>query len=178
MSLIEKLKAGKRNIKIIEWPGTDEKVGITVLAEGELQDAQFATERLFKAAGIDVTASTIDAYGAENNTQILARALVDPAKRREDGTCEPLFPDVDALRAVITSEVKGPLIDAYNAFQDECSPSPLSLSDDEMEAMIDDLKKNPTYGTGLSLRTLIRLVLYSADRPTDARKDSGSTSSQ
>jgi hypothetical protein len=177
-SLIEKLKAGKRNIKRLEYPGTDQGIGITVLSEAETQEAVFASERLFKEHLIEVSATTADAYVSELNTQILFRALVNPAVQKKDGSCERYFSDVDEFRGMLMKDAKGILIDEYNAFQDECSPSPLKMSENEIEALVEKIKKNQMPGSGLSFRMLRELTTYLACRHQASQKDSGSTSSE
>ncbi len=174
--LIEKLKMGKRNIRTLIYPGTeDEEVGITVLSESETQEAIFATERVFKDAGVEVSAMTLGAYTAENNTQVLVRALVDPKRRKKDGTCERLFKDVDEFRSFLLREQKEALIDEYNAFEKECSPA--DPSEEELEALSAEVKKNLTLGPNLSIHTLQRLIIYLAKQLLTLQKDNGSTSS-
>lgn len=177
MGLLEKLKAGKRNIKVVPFPGQDDSIGITVLTESEVQEATFATERLFKANDIAVSATTIGAYNAELNTQILFRALVNPAKQRQDGTHERMFKTADELRGLIVGQIKDRLVEEYNALEEECSPSPLKMGDDEFERLFDSLKKSPeTIGNSLNLRTLRGLIIYLANRPATSQTDSGSIS--
>jgi len=177
MSLIEKLKAGKKNVKVIRWPGTDDEIGITILAEAETQEALFAAERLFKEAGIEVTATTINAYNSEVNTQTLFRALVDSSRKKPDGTHERYFKGIDEFRSLLHREAKEILIEEYNAFEDECNPSPAKLSDEELEKILEDVKKNSHPGTNLSFGTLRQLVAYLASRPSSSQKASGSISS-
>src|SRR5450759_4032023 len=110
MDLIEKLKAGKRNIKTIKFPGTDDIIGLAVLTEAETQEALFAAERLFKENQIEISATTISAYNSEANTQTLVRALVNPAKKKEDGTYEQYFESIGEFRSLILRETKDLLI--------------------------------------------------------------------
>ena len=77
MSLLEKLKAGKKNKKTIKYPGTDQDIVVSILSEADIQIAHFEAERLFKKNGIEVSMSTVDAYEAEKTTQILFRACSD-----------------------------------------------------------------------------------------------------
>lgn len=177
MDLIEKLKAGKRNIKTIRFPGTDEVIGLTVLTEAETQEAIFATERLFKENQIEVSATTVSAYNSEANTQTLFRAIVNPARKKEDGTYAQYFPGIDEFRSLIGREAKDILIEEYNAFEEECSPSPLKLSEQAMEEILAEVKKNPIFGNGLNFSTLRQLTMYLAGRLSILQKASGSMSS-
>lgn len=178
MSLLEKLKAGKKNVKVIDFPGMEpaETIGISVLTEAETQAAAMETERLFKKAGLDFTAGISDAYQAEQNTQLLFHALVEPALSG-DGSHRPYFKTVDEFRSLITRTIKDALTDEYNAWEQECGPNPLTLSDQELEAVFEDVKKNPQHGSGLSISTLRKLVTYLASRPAASPEASGSTSS-
>lgn len=175
MNLIEVLKAGKKHIKTLKFPGTEFEVGLCVLTDGEVQDAVFSTEQRFKEKGIEITATTLATYNRELNTQMLFRALVDPLKQRPDGTYEPIFKKVDELR-LATADQKNELIEEYNAFEAQCSPSPVKMTDDEFDALFEDIKKNPLTGNDLSLQTARRLILYLASRPQNLPKDSGSIS--
>jgi hypothetical protein len=170
MSLIEKLKAGKKNVKPVLWPGTDETVRLAVLTEAEIQQALFETEKKFKAAGIEFSVATADAYQSEQNTQTLALALLDERGGR-------LFKTADELRPLLQPSVKDVLIEEFNAWQQECSPSLTRLGDEEFDKLFEDIKKNPSTSNGLSLRTLRELIIYLASRPATSPQASGSTSS-
>lgn len=176
MSLLEKLKAGKKNVKLVDFPGTDEKIAITVLTEAEIQAAAMETERLFKKAGLDLSAGTADAYQAEQNTQLLFRALVEP-EPGADGTRRPRFSTADELRSLVTRLAKDALTDEYNAWEQECGPDPMTLGEQELDALFEAVKKNPLHGSALSISTLRRLVIYLASRPSTSPEASGSTSS-
>jgi hypothetical protein len=179
VSIIEKLKMGKSNVKVVDWPGLDgETIGITVLTEAETQEAQFAAERLFKDESIEVNAMTVGAYTSEANTQILFRALVNPQKKTKDGDYERIFSSVDQFRGLVRREAKEVLIDAYNAFEEECSPSPKKMSDEDLQALLDDAKKNSGMpGNDLSFSTLRQLITFTVNLLLSLQRDSGSTSS-
>lgn len=172
MSLIDKLKAGVKNIKATVWPGTDYKIGIRILTEAEVQAAHFAVEQLFKKQGIDFTAATVDAYQSEQNTQVLARAIVDPDTR------SPLFKNADELREQIAHpEIKAALTTEYNDWQAECSPALSEMTEERYAELFEDVKKNgPSTLSGSNLRTLKGLITYLADRQLKLRKVSGYTS--
>lgn len=177
MSLIEKLKAGKRNIRQIPWPGTDTNIGLTVLTESELQEAVFETERLFKKSGIEVSATTLGAYEKELSTQTLFRAIVDPDQPRPDGTWARLFTSIVDLKALFTAPaIKDNLIAEYNALEEECNPSPSVLSETELMTLFETVKKSPDSGTSLSSSSQRQLIAFMASRLSNSPKDSGSTS--
>jgi|GEM_PF-778832 hypothetical protein len=179
MGLIEKLKAGKSNIRIMKFPGTDEDIGITVLTEGETQEAMFAAERLYKDSKIEVSGVTVGSYTSEQNTQILSRALVDPGRKKADGSYERYFKSVGELRGLLRREAKETLIEEYNRFEEETSPSPLKISAEELDILLEDIKKNPeTVGNVSSFCMLRELTLYLVNQLVILQKGNGSTSSE
>ena len=171
MGLLEKLKAGKKNIKVLKFPGTEEDIGLSVLTEFETQEAVFAAERRFNDAGIEITATTLGVYNAEVNVQLLFLTMTNPS-----GGKSP-FKDAGELRGLLTRESRNILVDEYNAWEDECNPSPLRMSDDDFEKLFGALKKNAgASGSDLSLRTLRGLITYLACRETKSPPASGSIS--
>lgn len=171
MSLLEKLKAGTRNIRVLKFPGTDEDVAVRVLSAQEIQDSVFAAETLFKKAEVDVSASTLDAYEDERTTQILWRALRDPENQKE-----PFAATVAELRKGLTRAEKSILADLYNEFEKECSPDFMAMTDTEFEELFETVKKNPEQLTSnLSSPMLRGLLRYLASRPSTLPTGSGST---
>ena len=69
MSLIEKLKAGTRNVKTIKFPGSEDDITMQILSNADIQDAVFVAERRFKGDEMPVVTSTLDAYEDERTTQ-------------------------------------------------------------------------------------------------------------
>lgn len=171
MSLLNKLKAGKKNVNIIPWPGMDgEKVGIAVLTEDEIQQAVFAAEKHFKDAGLEFSAATVDAYQSEQNTQLLVLALVDPVKKT------PIFKSASELRPLLIPGVKDVLVDEVNAWQQECSPRLDGLTEEKYGELFEEVKKNPSILNDSDSRTLRGLITYLASRQSKLPKASGSTS--
>lgn len=177
MSLIEKLKAGKRHIRKMKFPGTDIEIGIQVLNEAELQASIFETERHFKNAGIEISATTIGIYDKEQITQTLFRAIVEPSKPNQNGTYNKLFSNVDDLRALFFSQdIKDELVEVYNELQKEVSPSVHQMSEAELETIFETVKKNPDSGMNLSSFTLKQLLRFMVSRESTSPKDNGSIS--
>jgi len=159
MSLLEKLKSGKRNVRLIKFPGTDHDVALRVLSNAEVQEALFATEGRFKQKKIEVSATTVEAYEDENTIQILTRALRDPKDPEQ-----PFAANVDQLREMITLEEKNDLVREYDAFENEVSPSAKTIDDDELDRIFDEVKKKPETGSSLNIYTLRKLIIYLASR--------------
>lgn len=153
--LLQRLKLGSDNVKLIDWPGTTKKVALKILSQQDQQLAAFETERHFKSNKIDVSMVTAEEYENEKATQILYRSLKDPEKLGE-----AIAGTITEFRSLITREEKKLLIDSYLTFESECSPSPDNLSDEEFDRLITDLKKNPaqTLGNITSIHTLRRLL--------------------
>ena len=174
MNLLEVLKAGKKNIKRLKFPGTEQEIGLTVLTEAEIEESVFATELVFKAAEVNITSTSISMYNSELSTQMLFRALVDPLKTKKDGTYERIFKSPDELRSLITSAQKAILIGEYNNFENECSPDVDKLSQLKFDELFEELKKNPQAGNSLSLQTARRLILYLVGRLQSLPQANGS----
>lgn len=172
MSLLAKLKSGKKNIRTIQFPGTDKNAALQALSNQDFQDAVFAAELKFRSADIAVTPSTLDAYEDERTTQVLFRALKDP-----DDPLKSFAGSVDELRKLLTKEEKEILVDEYNSFEKECSPRFAQLSNEEFEKIWNEVKKSPQMLlSSLSSGTLRGLISYLACRQTNSRTDNGSTS--
>jgi len=171
MSLIEKLKAGTRNVKAIKFPGTEDDIVMQILSNADIQDAVFAAERRFKGEEMSVASSTLDAYEDERTTQILFRALRDP-----DNSKKPFSSSADELRKLLTREQKDYLIAEYAAFENECSPRLENLSDDRFNEIWEEIKKKPTALNTLSSGMQRRLLLFLVSQQSTSPTHSGSTS--
>ena len=170
MSLLEKLKAGKKNKKTIKYPGTDQDIVVSILSEADIQIAHFEAERLFKKNGIEVSMSTVDAYEAEKTTQILFRACSDTEGK-------PLAKAVDEFRSQVLKAEKDILVDEYNALENECSPNPDMMSGEDIEKIIDEVKKRPEIiGSVSNIVTARKLIVSLASRLQNSQQGSGSTS--
>lgn len=170
MSMLERLKKGTDNKKVISFPGTSEEIVVSVLSEGARQDAQFATEQYFKRKDIEISMSTVDAYEAEKTLQMLYRALSD-----QEG--KPLARTVDEFRGLITIDEKDRLVEEYLSFEKECSPDPETMSEAELEELCDEIKKKPEMiGSFSNIGTARQLISYMVNRLPSSLPDSGSTS--
>jgi hypothetical protein len=171
MSQLEKLKAGKRNTKIIKFPGTEQDIVINVLSNAERQDAHFAAERHFKGNHIEVSMVTVDAYEGEKSLQMIYRAL-------KDADHQPIAKTVDAFRSLLTLDEKDFLIAEYIAFEKECSPVTEAILEEELDALIVSVKKNAdeTVGSVLSINIARKLIVSLVSRLQMQQKDNGFTS--
>lgn len=171
-SIIEKLKAGASQIQKTTWPGTDVTVGLRPLTEQDYLDASLATDRLYKKADIAVGMHNISDYNAEKDTHRLWRALVDP------DTGERLTSSLEDFRRLLTSGVRGILIEKLNALDEEVNPNPYEMTDEEFDELYFSLKKNceKIIGNVSNTSTLRRLVRSLVADLSDLPTDNGSTS--
>ena len=162
MSLLDTLKLGTKNCKMVKWPGTDTEIAMSILSQQQIQDAVFATERLFKGEKIEMNMGTADEYDSELSTQKLFRSIHDPKDMDK-----PVATTITEFRKALTREDRTVLIEEYLAFEKECSPSPDNLTNDEFDQLLSDLKKTPheTLGRITSISTLKKLLLIMASRP-------------
>jgi len=167
-NLIEKLKLGVENVKLIQWPGTDQKVLLKVLSQKEIQDASFAAERLFNTEKIAVNMMTTDAYETEKVIQLLYRAIRDPEKQEE-----PIAPSITEFRKALTKEDVEYLSEEYGTFTKDCSPNPDNISSEEFDKILVDVKKNPLSITGVnySSTTLKKFITSLASQPVTLPMD-------
>ena len=151
--LHERIRAGTRNRCEILWPGTDVPVFLRVLSKAELQEAAFAADKRFRAAGVEVSTHTVEAYIDEETLQILYRALGDEAGK-------PVAPTVEQFRGLLNSNVQTALARAYKAHEEEISPDLDKLDDAGFAALLETLQKNAeaTIGCVSSIATARRLL--------------------
>jgi hypothetical protein len=172
-SLLAKLKAGKRNTNTIKFPGTDSDVALRILTEAERQESVFAAENHFKKKKIEYSVATSDEMEMETDTQILFRALRNP-----DNLSKSLAGSADELRGMIEENEKQILISQYIAFEQECSPNPKQLDAEELDSLIEGVKKNPEMIIGSVSNIVIarQLITILVKQLAISPKDNGSTS--
>ncbi|HEX2958024.1 MAG TPA: hypothetical protein VHO70_14415 [Chitinispirillaceae bacterium] len=171
--ILSRIKAGLKNHKILLYPGTDVQVRMNLLSEADTLDAIAAADQMFKAKKLEVTFHTVNAFENEKAVQMLYRAL------RDADNVEPLVSSIADFRKLLTSEYRTALIEEYNSLSEECSPSPVTLSADEFDRLIETVKKNPreTIGNTSSLSTLRKLTLSLAEELASLQKANGPISS-
>ena len=157
--LLQKLKLGTSNVKLINWPGTETQIALRILSQAQLQEASFDTERVFKNAKIETNLMTAQIYQEEETNQILYRALRDPANLEE-----PIAPTIAEFKKALTVNEKKILIEEYSGFDSECNPSPGNLSSEEFDRLTQELKKKPeaTLQNITSLPIAKKLLLFMA----------------
>lgn len=155
--ILERIKAGTKNRTTIRWPGSESEVTLRVLSKDELHQATFQAHHHFKRQDIPVATHTIETFKDEETIQILYRALRGTGEEAD----KPLSSSIDSFRALVSMDEISELADAYEAFQNECSPSMEKMSGDEFERLLAELKKKPEMivSSVSSIGTLRRLLL-------------------
>lgn len=174
MGILQKLRAGKNNRRAVRVPETDEFVDLCVLSDAEEQEAEFAAESLYTAAGITIAFHNITEFQLEVTTQKLYRAL------RVIGTDTPIEPDIVTFKKNLTRGQRDFFIDELNAHIEQCNPAMCNMPIAEFDALLEQLKKKPqeTILSVLSISTLRKLALYLAKIRLSSPEDSGSTFGQ
>ena len=159
--LLSRLKSGAAAVGTVTVEGVT--FGLRLLTEQDYLEAQIATESAMKEAEMALSVSTAESFEAEKASQLLARALVDP------DTGKPVAASAKVLRQAISRDQKMMLIDAYLDHEKAFSPSERTLSDADLAALLDTLKKTPetTVLNGLSTTTLKRLITCSVCPPAN-----------
>lgn len=149
------LRAGVRMRKTIPFPGTQQQVDLKVLTNAEEQDAEFAAENVFKTAKIGIEFHNVNNFNHEITVQKLYRSL------RETGTDHPIAASITDFKSNITPIECDLLVEELNAFLEEFNPSPMTMTAEEFDGVVEGLKKNPsqTIGNISSFATLKRLAL-------------------
>lgn len=169
-TFLERIKLGTANTKLINWPGTNEKVAMKILSEQDRMEIDFSVDRLYKSEKVEVNLITTSHYEPEKFVQILFRCLRCP-----DDLDRPLANSITDFRRALTREDTKVLISEYVAFEQECSPSPENLSPEDFDKLLLEVKKNPdtTIGNITNLTTAKKLLLTLAVQPPNLPPDNG-----
>lgn len=153
MDLIDKIKAGSQATKDINWPGSENMIRIRLCNESDFLLASQQTDKIFE--GTRIAAENVDQYSAEKETQLLFRAILDPT------TDKQLFTNITEFRSVLTPEIKNILGEALDALHEEYSPDPETISEEDFDKLVQDVKKNAEAIENVSnIFTLRKLVRY------------------
>ena len=173
MDLLGTLKAGVNNYVEINYPGTENKIRIHPLTDGEEQAAEFAAEKVFSSEGVAIAMHNIDTFELEKTVQKLYLAC-----RTAEG--EKLATTSQRFKQLISRTERDILVEEYNELLAKCSPSPSVLSEEEFNNILEEVKKKPYETTGniSSLSTLRKLAISLAVELAISQKGNGSISSQ
>jgi hypothetical protein len=163
MNDLSNLLAGTENRQLIKWPGTDITVSMRILSDHEIQQATFATERIFAEQKMKYdTIFTADSYQQEKVTQMLYMSLSWP-----DEPGKKVTATITDFRKALTLDAKNMLSDIYVQFEKDRSPQPETMTQDEFDKLFVDIKKKPDdiIGKFLSCNTLKKLIITLASQP-------------
>jgi hypothetical protein len=156
--LLMKLKAGRaaqRRATLPRKDGDGVELGLRILTEADYMAAGLAAIETLRAAGHEeVGVANAELFEQAKVTELLARALVDPA------TGLPVVDNAEDLRGALARADKVFLIEQYLEHEREYSPSEANMSAEDFAQLLDDVKKNPATPrlSDSSTATLKRLV--------------------
>jgi HEPN domain-containing protein len=158
-ALLDRLKAGRSAIKEVTLNGV--KFGLRVLTEQDYLEAQIATELAMREAGIELGLSSAEAFESEKASQLLLRALIDPAIK------SPVADSAKALREALSRDEKTALIEEYLDHEKTFSPSERTMTDAEFSELVEAVKKTPENPllNDLSSAMLKRLITTLVSQP-------------
>jgi hypothetical protein len=166
--LLQRLKQGTKSTKLIPSPwNQNEMIAIRILSHGQYQQAVIDTETHFKSRKIEMSQTTAVEWENERAIRLLYAALRDPKSLDE-----AIAPDIMSFRNSLTLKEVQFFLDEMLAFETECSPRIDELSGDELDRLVEDLKKKPqeTLSNVTSLPLLRKLTLTMANLLTTSRK--------
>jgi len=150
--ILEKLKAGVKNSKPIDFHGTQLK--IRLLSEAEMQRCRLDAKAYALHKELDEESEVI-----EKVLQQLYLALSDMAGNMCADT-------IDSFRKLITRGEREYLIEEYLQLESECLPSVPGMTAPEFDDILDEVKKNPNSVMNSSnIFTLKRLISYLERQP-------------
>ena len=167
--LFSKLIAGTKARKSIPWPGTDVEVEIRVANDQDRFEAGIATDKLFSELGIRIGSENVYSYEAEKATQLLWRVVMKP------GTDSRVTENITEFRALLRDGVREKLAEAHTSFQQECSPDPYEMTDQEFDVLYARVKKNAPaiLSKESSIFTLRKLAHTLVEELSSSQRDSG-----
>ena len=131
--LLEKLKLGSQNSKLVDWPGTKEKVRMRIANEYDMSLATVEADRFFKERTIGTP--NLQAYLSYKTAYRLYLMLTDPV------TNKPITPTFNEFYPLLTEDIQDDLETQRVVFQDECSPDPDLLTPEQLKAQYQEIKK-------------------------------------
>jgi hypothetical protein len=132
MSLLKKIKQGKANYKLVEFPGTEEKVAIVALSSNESLQASLKAEEVIKEHNIEDE----DLKSLEHQKQLAYKFIRD--KDNRDKQIADSFEDFD--NSIDNTEIQYFTVQ-YSLFINENSPFLNSVSEEQFDELKKTLEK-------------------------------------
>lgn len=138
--MLERLRKGTDQGKIVQWPGTDSsdkssQFWMAPLGCDQLQDAYAEAHARFEKIGLPLNVYTSPDWHSEVAMCILARSM-----RQLEDRNETLFANAEELRPLLSPEVRDHLAEDFVALAKECDPDPAEMDRDVL-AKIDEFVK-------------------------------------
>jgi hypothetical protein len=159
MSLLDRIKAGTAVRGDAEWPGIEDgSVKMRLCTENDNLQATIATDKIF--SDIKIGIENVDSYNAERETQLLCKSIEDPETKKQ------LYKNITDFRSVLTVDAKNYFADKLDELHEKYSPSPSTISDEEFDKLVLDVKKNTDEAISelSDINTLKRLALFLAKK--------------
>jgi len=145
VSPLARIKAGKRDIKLVPWPGQPgAQVGLRLLTAREQADAQVAAIPAQARAGEGAALQALDLYDGEFGIQLLCRAMVVPS------TGEAFCASAEEARELLNVAEAAALLDAYNELLESLGVVLDTSSAEAVLQIADELGKAGASGTSSS----------------------------
>ena len=132
MNTLQRLKQGKNNSKLVNFPGTEEKVALVILPSNEVADASIKAENYIKDKGI------VD----EDDKSIVNQAyMVYKALRDKDDLKKPLSDSFEEFYGTLDNTEIQYLMVEYSLLVNETSPFLTSITEETFQELKKTLEK-------------------------------------
>jgi len=172
--LDELLAGGCDDVCVVPMPGRPGvKVGLRLLSDADLADADHAARRWAEEHGLDTTRGryTEPEWAMAYTAEVLLRALVHPESH------QPLVQTTEQLRQRLTRPQLTALMKAYQDYASQMLADPNELPPEQVREIVEELRRDPFAADRLNSYgpdTLRRLLLYTVSQ---LGKSTGSESS-
>ncbi len=151
MSILQKIKSGKKNYKLIEFPGTEEMVAIVILSSQELTDCKLKADEYIESRNIK---------DEDYKDIILQQYIMYNALRDKDDLNTKLASNIEEFRQLIDNNELAFLQVQYNMFMQDNSPFLSAINEEQFEELKKTLNKTTLKDlNGVSLLALRNFLI-------------------
>lgn len=175
---LQGIMRGDRQVDIINYPGTEKKIGIRVLTQHEIDRCWYDAELKFSKDSNYHGKNFRDTitFAKELERQQLYRAIVR-APESSETPISRFFPDPESV-GLVSQDIIALLLSKYNETQDRYNPVAGIKEEADLERLYEEVKKNSAIGLYLSTLDLVTLVDFMVRKLDKLQKDNGSSSVQ
>lgn len=145
-SILQKLKSGKKNYKIINFPGTEEKIALVILSSNEMTEAKIHSDDYIKENKIE---------DEEYKDIVLQQHIIYRAARDKENIEKKIASSFDEFLELIDYQEVQYLMVEYNLFVNENSPFLNAVDEKQFELLKKTLEK--TQWNDLNGQSLVAL---------------------